>query len=143
MLVLSVTPLSPLLALTSIILSPIPIQTGLFDVHVEPPSAVLHAPSLVEILTGLGRTLVYWPEMNFPLPSSNLLPCGILVEPGRYLLIGGITLVFQDEIFVLIIVPMPTWGGLGKERKSGVNRALVNKIINTQRCLVTEYGLGR
>ena len=78
--------------------------------------------------------------MNFPLPSSNLLPRGIFVEPRRYLLIGGITLVFQGEILVLIIVPMPTWGGLGKERKSGVSHALANKIINTQRCLVTEAG---
>ncbi|KIM56823.1 hypothetical protein SCLCIDRAFT_207112 [Scleroderma citrinum Foug A] len=73
--------------------------------------------------------------MNFPLPSSNLLTHGIFVEPGIYRLIGGITLVFQGEILVLIVVPMPTWGGLSKERKSGVNRALANKIINTQCCL--------
>ena len=51
MLVLSVTLWSPLLALSIIICSHIPIQTGLFDVHIEPPSAVLHTPP-VEMLTG-------------------------------------------------------------------------------------------
>ena len=73
--------------------------------------------------------------MNFPLPSSNLLTLRIFVEPGIYRLIGGITLVFQGEILVLIVIPMPAWGGLSKEWKLGVNRALANKIINTQRCL--------
>ena len=51
--------LSLLLALNIIIRSPIPVQAGLFDVHIEPPSAVVHTPSPAEILTGLGQTLVY------------------------------------------------------------------------------------
>ena len=54
MLVLSVTLSSPLLALNIIIRSPIPIPTGLFDVHAEPPSAVLRTPSPTETLAGYG-----------------------------------------------------------------------------------------
>ncbi|KAL4076429.1 hypothetical protein V8B97DRAFT_1921875 [Scleroderma yunnanense] len=54
MLVLSVTLSSPLLALNIIIRSPIPIPTGLFDIHAEPPSAVLRAPSPAETLAGYG-----------------------------------------------------------------------------------------
>ncbi|KAG6331516.1 hypothetical protein ID866_7573 [Astraeus odoratus] len=52
MLVLSITLSSPLLALNILIRSPIPIPTGLFDVHAEPPSAVLRAPSPAETLAG-------------------------------------------------------------------------------------------
>lgn len=54
MLVLSVTLSSPLLALNIVIRSPIPIPTGIFDIHAEPPSAVLRAPSPAETLAGYG-----------------------------------------------------------------------------------------
>ena len=50
MLVLSVTLSSPLLALNILVRSPIPIPTGLFGVHVEPPSVVMRAPSPTETL---------------------------------------------------------------------------------------------
>jgi len=54
MLVLSIMLSSPLLALSIFIHLPIPIPTGLFDVHAEPPSAVLRAPSPAEMLAGYG-----------------------------------------------------------------------------------------
>jgi len=50
MLVLSVTLSSPLLALSILVRSPIPIPTGLFGVHSEPPSVVMRAPSPTETL---------------------------------------------------------------------------------------------
>ncbi|KAG1735718.1 uncharacterized protein EDB91DRAFT_551386 [Suillus paluster] len=45
LLALSVTMSSPLLAMNIIMRSPIPIPTGLFDVHEEPPSVCMRAPS--------------------------------------------------------------------------------------------------
>jgi len=54
MLVLSITLSSPLLALSIFIHLPIPIPTGLFDVHAEPPSAVLRTPSPAEMLARYG-----------------------------------------------------------------------------------------
>ncbi|KAF9226909.1 hypothetical protein BS17DRAFT_776320 [Gyrodon lividus] len=50
MLVLSVTMSSPLLAINILVRSPIPIPTGLFDVHAEPPSVVMRAPSPTDTL---------------------------------------------------------------------------------------------
>lgn len=50
MLVLSMTLSSPLLALNILVRSPIPIHTGLFGVHAEPPSVVMRAPSPTETL---------------------------------------------------------------------------------------------
>ncbi|KAG6910124.1 hypothetical protein DXG01_012883 [Tephrocybe rancida] len=44
---LSITMSSPLLALTILFRSPIPIPSGLFDVRTEPPAAVMRAPSPV------------------------------------------------------------------------------------------------
>ena len=54
MLVLSVTLSSPLLAPNIIICLPIPIPTRLFDVHAEPPLAVLRTPFPAETLAGYG-----------------------------------------------------------------------------------------
>ena len=54
MLMLSVTLSSLLLAPNIIIRLPIPIPTGLFDVHAEPPLAVLCTPFSAETLTGYG-----------------------------------------------------------------------------------------
>lgn len=50
MLVLSVTLSSPLLALNILVRSPIPVPTGLFGVHAEPPSVLMRAPSPTETL---------------------------------------------------------------------------------------------
>jgi hypothetical protein len=50
MLVLSVTVSSPLLAVNILVRSPIPIPTGLFDGHAEPPSVVMRAPSPTDTL---------------------------------------------------------------------------------------------
>ncbi|KAI6032195.1 hypothetical protein BKA83DRAFT_4210637 [Pisolithus microcarpus] len=51
LLVLSVTLSSPLLAINILLRSPIPIPTGLFDVHAKPPpAAVLRAPSPADTL---------------------------------------------------------------------------------------------
>ncbi|KIJ69756.1 hypothetical protein HYDPIDRAFT_78117 [Hydnomerulius pinastri MD-312] len=50
MLVLSVTLSSPLLALNILVRSPIPIPTGIFDIHAEPPSVVMRAPSPTDTL---------------------------------------------------------------------------------------------
>ncbi|KAH7887332.1 hypothetical protein F5I97DRAFT_1805406 [Phlebopus sp. FC_14] len=55
MLVLSVTLSSPLLALNILVRSPIPIPTGLFDTHAEPPSVVMRAPSPADTLATYNR----------------------------------------------------------------------------------------
>ncbi|KAG2105097.1 uncharacterized protein F5147DRAFT_754033 [Suillus discolor] len=55
LLALSVTLSSPLLAMNIIMRSPIPIPTGLFDVHGEPPSICMRAPSPAVTLTDCNR----------------------------------------------------------------------------------------
>lgn len=55
MLVLSVTLSSLLLAMNILVRSPIPIPTGLFGVHAEPPSVVMRAPSPTETLATYRR----------------------------------------------------------------------------------------
>ncbi|KAI5999860.1 hypothetical protein F5J12DRAFT_270440 [Pisolithus orientalis] len=56
LLVLSVTLSSPLLAINILLRSPIPIPTGLFDVHAKPPpAAVLRAPSPADTLATYTR----------------------------------------------------------------------------------------
>ncbi|EGO02088.1 hypothetical protein SERLA73DRAFT_71232 [Serpula lacrymans var. lacrymans S7.3] len=55
MLVLSVTISSPLLALNILLRSPIPIPSGLFDAHSEPPSIVMRAPSPATTLASYNR----------------------------------------------------------------------------------------
>ncbi|KAG2135727.1 uncharacterized protein EDB93DRAFT_821872 [Suillus bovinus] len=51
----SVTLSSPLLAMNIIMRSPIPIPTGLFEVHGEPPSICMRAPSPASTLTDRNR----------------------------------------------------------------------------------------
>lgn len=51
LLVLSVTTSSPILLANILVRSPIPIPTGLFDLHSQPPSVVMRSPSPVETLT--------------------------------------------------------------------------------------------
>lgn len=55
LLALSVTLSSPLLAMNIIMRSPIPIPTGLFEVHGEPPSVCMRAPSPAVTLTDCNR----------------------------------------------------------------------------------------
>ncbi|KAG1806304.1 uncharacterized protein HD556DRAFT_1468247 [Suillus plorans] len=55
LLALSVTLSSPLLAMNIIMRSPIPIPTGLFEVHGEPPSICMRAPSPAVTLTDCNR----------------------------------------------------------------------------------------
>ncbi|KAH7922976.1 hypothetical protein BV22DRAFT_1197017 [Leucogyrophana mollusca] len=55
LLVLSVTMSSPLLALNILLRSPIPIPSGLFDVHADPPSVVMRAPSPAVTLASYNR----------------------------------------------------------------------------------------
>ncbi|KAG1877487.1 hypothetical protein F4604DRAFT_1757834 [Suillus subluteus] len=55
LLALSVTLSSPLLAMNIIMRSPIPIPTGLFEVHEEPPSVCMRAPSPAVTLTDCNR----------------------------------------------------------------------------------------
>ncbi|KAF9232790.1 hypothetical protein BU15DRAFT_54645 [Melanogaster broomeanus] len=55
MLVLSVTMSSPLLAVNILLRSPIPIPTGLFGAHAEPPSAVMRAASPAGTLATYSR----------------------------------------------------------------------------------------
>ncbi|KAH7907503.1 hypothetical protein BJ138DRAFT_1129128 [Hygrophoropsis aurantiaca] len=55
LLVLSVTMSSPLLALNILLRSPIPIPSGLFDIHPDPPSVVMRAPSPAVTLASYDR----------------------------------------------------------------------------------------
>ncbi|KAG2145792.1 hypothetical protein DEU56DRAFT_883282 [Suillus clintonianus] len=55
LLALSVTLSSPLLAMNIIMRSPIPIPTGLFEVHGDPPSVCMRAPSPVVTLADFNR----------------------------------------------------------------------------------------
>ncbi|KAG1735416.1 hypothetical protein EDB19DRAFT_1724333 [Suillus lakei] len=55
LLALSVTLSSPLLAMNIIMRSPIPIPTGLFEAHGEPPSVCMRAPSPAVTLTDYNR----------------------------------------------------------------------------------------
>ncbi|KAG0702444.1 hypothetical protein DFH29DRAFT_921588 [Suillus ampliporus] len=55
LLALSVTLSSPLLAMNIILRSPIPIPTGLFEIHGEPPSVCMRAPSPAVTLADYNR----------------------------------------------------------------------------------------